>query len=411
MPSTPEFTFSDLGLAFELGIPIADPAIEFEPNPTHQGFKDASAHHQGSRVRRKHPSFIPERSSPHHPAPGNQVANVTFQLNHLPVSPADYDAVQSRLHNVHFDRPSSLALLKCHFRAVGCLIPASTGTPPGSSSGSSSLGGPTSVGLNVMKTSSADPAEYCGESRALRRLVLGVNQRLLSVASLYEATWMGPSPLRLHRLLAARSTDPVAPSYDHEPPGLGRTSTEAAVERASFAHGPQNPSRSNRSSSLASPAHGGPVWEVAVHVRVGFSFVERGSDEASHESEIEAWLATPGTQKALAEVVAQVRTHLATSQPQRQRTGAREEAGGGGGGGGGEGEEGEGEGGEESLHGVRQPFAVYVASETSTVRAAVAALIEAGCPGAQVDYFNFSGVFAFSSWALEPPAPPPTKSL
>jgi len=366
MPSTPEFTFSDLGLAFELGVPVADPKIEFEGADGNGNFVQRA----GVRVRKLHPGFFPEDDSDFKQ---DGAANVTFKLHHKQVSADDYSAVQSRMRNIHFDRTHSLALLQCHFRAVGCgseanAVPSEMSPTP--------LLGPKAVHYNVLKTSCEDPQEYCGESRALRRLVLGVNQRLLSVAHMYAATWMGPEspPHRLHRLLAARSSDPVAaPHSDSDRSAC--TAELSTFDHDHFNHWNNN---SRSSSSIGSStlvnrsAHcGGPVWDVAVHVRVGFNFVEQGGNEVSHAHEIEVWLQKPDTQKALAEVVVQVQKHFKSYKELHQ----------------------------EGVRGIRstdagaraQPFAVYVASETSTVRAAVAALVLEGCPGAEVDYFNFSG--------------------
>jgi len=364
MPSKPEFTFSDLGQAFELGVPVADPRIEFEG-----AYGDGTfAQGTGAHVRKSLPGFFPEDDSNFNK---NGAANITFKLHHKQVSADDYPAVQSRMHNLHLDRTHSLALLQCHFRAVGCNSEAHEA--PSASSQQLFLG-PKAVHYNVMKTSCEDPQEYCGESKALRRLVLGVNQRLLSVAHMYAATWMGleSPPHRLYRLLAARSSDPVsAPQSDSD-----RSACAAAL--SSFVHGYfDRLSESNSSSSISRAvnrtAHcGGPVWDVAIHVRVGFNFVEQGGNEVSHAHEINAWLQKPETQKALAEVVVQVQKHYTSYKEQHHEGGRLERT-------------------EESVH--VQPFAVYVASETSTVRAAVAALVLKGCPGAEVDYFNFSGDF------------------
>ena len=269
MLSTPEFTFSDLSLAFDIsGIPVVDPSVEFDEN----------------HRRRIHPLFHPEYDS-------NHLANVTFRAGRNFIAAHDNDAVQSRKSNVHFDRPKTTAFLACHFAALGC--------PP-----------PTRDHLNLLKMD-GEPVDYCFESRALRRLLLGLSPRLLAVRLLYEASWMG-SPTRLRALLDARS-DRI----------------------------------------------GEPIWDVAVHIRVGFRFVEVGETEAQNAATVAEWLRRPAIARTLDEVVAQVRARLHS-------------------------------------RGGRRP-AVYVASETALVRQHVAQLIaNATRPqgpggGAEVDYFAFSG--------------------
>jgi len=301
MPSTTVLAHNDLSLAFELGVPVADPVIEFGPSSI------ASDTSSGSRNRKTYPEFFLIWKSK---AP----TNITFKHEDQTVCADDFPAVQSRLHNYNYDRPRSKSLLKCHFRAVGC--------------DSEAIEVPTKA------------PNYCGNSRALRRLVLGVNQRLLEVAPIYAATWMGPEspPHRFNQLLAARSSDPVKV-------------------------------KDNNDNSDNNRPRGGPVWDVAVHLRVEFRFVEQGKDEASHEHEISDWLQNNAIQMALDKVVMQVQKHFMNFKHEGYR---RKN--------------------ETASSTRKRPFAVYVASEAASVRAAVAALIRDGCPGAEVDYFSFSGL-------------------
>ena len=234
--STPEFTFSDLSVAFDLsGIPTAEPAVEFD--------KD--------HRRRLHPMFHPDYDLlPGLNNKGQQewstVAHLSF-VHHKKKMPFSNgtrgpSVVQSRHNNVHFDRPKG-ALLACHFAALGCLK------------------APLSDGLNVNKQ--ADSAtEYCGETVALRVLVRGLSARLLRAAPFYKESWEG-EPRRLAALLASKSAPRGLPP--RSPVALATASSEVREKYAGFEV---------------------PLWDVAVHVRVGFKFVERGETEDANADEV-----------------------------------------------------------------------------------------------------------------------------
>jgi len=100
--STPEFTFSDLAVAFDLGgLPLAEESVEFDEK----------------HVRRQHPQFHCEYYQ------GSGRANVSFVFHKQTVpGPATLPIVQSRHNNVHFDRPRG-PLEACHFEALGCHQP------------------------------------------------------------------------------------------------------------------------------------------------------------------------------------------------------------------------------------------------------------------------------------------------
>mmetsp|Transcript_51406 Transcript_51406/g.116908 ORF Transcript_51406/g.116908 Transcript_51406/m.116908 type:complete len:422 (+) Transcript_51406:241-1506(+) len=116
--------------------------------------------------------------------------------------------VHSRPRNFRFDR--SRRYLECYHRAVGCPDP--------------------KRGLNPSKQE-ADPEVYCGESTALRRLILGASAELRRLSPVFFSHWAG-EPVRLERLLG-------------------------------------HPGQAKRTGLSE------PLWDVAVHARVEFPFVEQ----------------------------------------------------------------------------------------------------------------------------------------
>jgi len=92
---------------------------------------------------------------------------------------------------------------------------------------------------------SDEPRDYCAETQALRHLIQGLSPRLLRVASIYEGSWSG-SQDRLRSLIQSRT--PVS------------------------------------SVSLK------PIWDIALHLRVQFPFVEQGLSEVGNEDEVQEWL-------------------------------------------------------------------------------------------------------------------------
>jgi hypothetical protein len=260
----PEFRFNDLTLAFRTGVPFASEEMEFE----------------GTRQKRRYPLVHIEAGKP-----------IGFRFQNKPIEAMNKSIVQSRHNNVHFERPTGYsngtAIIDCFFKVLGC--------PAG-----------PAKGVNIMKQEQ-HPANYCGETQALRRLILGVSDRLLGVRGIFESSWVGDLT-RLQSLLLAKSTD-----------------------------------------------HGLPIWDVAVHARVGFKFVEQGEDEAANADRISAWLELPRTKKELGILVGQVRQRLLIIESSERRA------------------------------------CVYVASETAMVRHHIAELVRASVSLVDVDFFSFAG--------------------
>eukprot|EP00613_Pedinella_sp_CCMP2098_P071423 CAMPEP_0171931880 /NCGR_PEP_ID=MMETSP0993-20121228/29839_1 /TAXON_ID=483369 /ORGANISM="non described non described, Strain CCMP2098" /LENGTH=431 /DNA_ID=CAMNT_0012572015 /DNA_START=200 /DNA_END=1494 /DNA_ORIENTATION=- len=307
MLSTPEFTFSDLSVAFELDIPIVENSIEFDQSHRKQTYPEA------------HFAFDPAR-------PADQRGNVTFMLHRKPAPAAEYPVIQSRHHNVHFSRPKQRELLACHFAALGCTV------------------SPLSSEINILKQQ-ASVAEYCGETSILRRLVKGLSSRVHAVSGLYEETWSGSNE-RIKSLFSARSSPLGLPPL---PPLALAHSRDPQVQKT------------YRNYSA-------PLWDCAIHVRVGFKFVELGGTEEQHAAEIDEWLSKPGTHKALQELVGQVRARLAHPRAPEGSKAKR-------------------------ITGVSlSPPVVYIASETSRVREHVAKLIrEASSSPVECEFFSWSG--------------------
>jgi hypothetical protein len=119
-----------------------------------------------------------------------------------------------------------------------------------------------------------NPVAYCGESLALRRLIKRPSDELRRLSPLYEAHWNG-SPDRLAALM---------------------------------------------SKDMA--ARGGPIWAVAIHVRVQFKFVEDGVDERSEEAvaAVQSWLGKSATKAKLTALVKEV---VGAISKQRSFTGHR----------------------------------------------------------------------------------------
>jgi hypothetical protein len=318
MLSTPEFTFSDLSVAFDLTIPIVDHAIEFDKN---------DKNHRKQTYPAIHFDFLPA-------VRGDQRGNVTFMVHRKPVAITDAPVIQSRHNNVHFNRPQHSELLRCHFAALECQVP------------------PFSVSLNMFKQTNG-AVEYCGETSILRHSLTGPSRRLLASAEIFKESWTGSSK-RIEALFAARS---FPPGFSPLPPLALAYSHDHEVKKAF---------QDFRS----------PIWDCAVHVRVGFKFVEMGETEEQNMGEIDAWLAKPATQKALQELVGQVRARLSSgsSSSRGTTTGSSSSAS------------------EGSVEAMRSRPSVYIASETSRVREHVAALIRnASTSDVECEFFAWSG--------------------
>ena len=150
----------------------------------------------------------------------------------------------SRPKNFHFDR--SKLYPRCYYSALGCPKPRTTI-------------------INTAKQDS-DPYNYCGESYALRSLLVGLSdevKRLFGFATGGDDDWRGRwagDPKRLAALI----------------------------------------SRSGNRGNLT-----GPIWTAAIHARVQFPFVEAGGDERDKEAvyEVGKWLAEPRTKERLRALV------------------------------------------------------------------------------------------------------------
>lgn len=267
MSRTPEFTFNDVTLAFDVGLDMINESLEYDQS--------------GRKV--LFPSFHIDPD----PAAGSATLGpaIIFRYQQKQVDAENLPIVQSRHSNVHYERPPGAS---CYFRALGCSL------------------GP-SKSINIQKQE-ASPLDYCGDTMALRKLILGVSGKLLDVASIYRKSWVGNSEY-LEALLRARSSDKTRL----------------------------------------------PIWDVAVHIRVGFKFVEMGQAEADNTVAIRDWLGRQATRSALQELANQVGSRLPT---QRKRA------------------------------------AVYIASETALVRKYFAELLRNSTAGNRIDacYFSFEGI-------------------
>ena len=148
---------------------------------------------------------------------------------------------RSRLRSYHFVRSS--LFVECYYTATPCprprrfnLNPAKIPALPKFSEGSKDGGG---SGSNML----AAPTEFCAETHALNRLVLGPSPQLQRLGRdlAAEGNWNG-SASRLEALLSSTSSGkPTAARHPHE------------------------------------GQH--PVWDAALHIRTGLEFMERGEDE------------------------------------------------------------------------------------------------------------------------------------
>eukprot|EP00614_Pseudopedinella_elastica_P016040 CAMPEP_0172645744 /NCGR_PEP_ID=MMETSP1068-20121228/239889_1 /TAXON_ID=35684 /ORGANISM="Pseudopedinella elastica, Strain CCMP716" /LENGTH=585 /DNA_ID=CAMNT_0013459989 /DNA_START=409 /DNA_END=2166 /DNA_ORIENTATION=+ len=273
----------------------------------------------------------------------------------------------SRRRNFHFDRPNQ-DYIGCYARALGCLRP------------------PTR-GINPTKTSNDRPEDRCGESRALRHLIVGPSRTLRNLAPILESHWAG----RLERLRAllfeTHSAEKVAKILEerHRQTKSGRrrqrrrllgNTEEEGWHKAGFwgsrefsggggggnssfnadGNGPGDHKKGANVTQAAWAAEvrvfgrpgvafrPEPIWDAALHLRVQFKFVEGGVDEreGSNVAEVQRWLAEKQTRDKLRGVV-------------------------------------------EKLRGRKS---VYVASETALVRRHVADMLRA--QGCEADFFMFS---------------------
>jgi len=215
--STSEFVFNDLSMAFDLGVPVLDPLLEF-------GTSDLAL-----RKKNVYPSLYPvfEKAAPfdalleYH---AGQIQSPVIDASHVQIA-------QSRYPNIFALRPRNHTLVVCMYKAVGCAPPPKPRHIP--------------LEPGALVLLSDEPRDYCAETQALRHLIQGLSPRLLRVASIYEGSWSG-SQDRLRSLIQSRT--PVS------------------------------------SVSLK------PIWDIALHLRVQFPFVEQGLSEVGNEDEVQEWL-------------------------------------------------------------------------------------------------------------------------
>jgi hypothetical protein len=256
-----------LSSAFDLGVPWATNASLHHTGPSSRIFFDYS--------KRKCPQCVSYLTSGFNSPqrPGTTVAH-------------------SRPKNFHFDRPERYQ--ECYYARVGC-------PPPG---------GPVNTAKQEI-----NPERYCGESLALRRLILGPGPGLTRLAPLFTSHWSG-HPSRLEALLTARTTTAATAAATATATTSGRGEVAASFNHSSLTH------RSSRNS---------PIWAVAIHARVEFQFVEQGKDEREPESvaAVQQWLGSPATQTKLRDLVAlavkEVKAVKAKRQRQRRERRARRE--------------------------------------------------------------------------------------
>ena len=152
---------------------------------------------------------------------------------------------------------------------------------------------------NAKQTTPRSQRDYCGERRALRHLFLGPSETLQSLAPLYEAAWNGDAT-RLRALLFRTGHGNTANSSggggsgvsggsaisgattnynDNNTTGVESSSTRRRRRKLSASANTENDGKGGKGSSTNVVS--GPMWDLALHLRVQFKFVEAGQDEAA----------------------------------------------------------------------------------------------------------------------------------
>jgi len=259
----------------------------------------------------------------------NRSAHLAHDSSHLFSS--DFPVVVSKGNNVKLVRPRKWPY-ECYREALKCpprpsVADALTVDPtaeslPQSSLENSSFSATTAAATTVAAIKSVDehethPAYTCVERRALRQLIVGVSPQLKALASKLEQHWSGDQA-RLKRLLEATAN-----------------SSE-------------------------------PIWQLALHARTQFGFVEAGIDEREPIAIEEAknWTLDAGVQSVLAGIVDGVKEHLKKNEVNRSNTEGLAKRGLG-------------------------EAAVYIASESLIARQHIAALLRA--QGIEADYHTLQG--------------------
>ena len=153
---------------------------------------------------------------------------------------------------------------------------------------------------NAKQTTPRSQRDYCGERRALRHLFLGPSETLQGLAPLYEAAWNGDAT-RLRALLfrtGHRNTANSSGGGGGVGGPLGAIRGDS-IDNNNTVHGEESSSSSARRRRRKLSARGnvennglggiksstnvvsGPIWDLALHLRVQFKFVEAGQDEAA----------------------------------------------------------------------------------------------------------------------------------
>jgi hypothetical protein len=185
--------------------------------------------------------------------------------NELPV-------VFSKGNNVKLVRPKRWAH-ECYRAALNCPpLPATDAaahadavatSPAKSAAETANSAAAVTVAASIVDEHETRPAYTCGERRALRRLVVGASPRLKALQPQLEQYWSGDK-MRLRSLLAATADSQA------------------------------------------------PIWQVAVHARTQFGFVEAGVDERepSAVQEVKNWTQDARVQAVLANLVQDVKRQL-----------------------------------------------------------------------------------------------------
>ena len=261
-------------------------------------------------------------------------------------SSSDFPVVFSKGNNVKLVRPKKWpyecyrAALKCpSMPGVGATASiGSVATPINQSSTdtsviSATIDAASATAANAVDEHETRSAYTCVERRALRNLILGVNPQLRALHPKLEQHWSG-NQTRLKKLLAATAK-----------------STE-------------------------------PIWQLALHARTQFGFVEAGLDERDPIAFEEAknWTLDAGVQIVLAGIVRDIKAHLEKNQVLNHSTSE------------GMSSRGIGPRNKKSFEVANQGLgasAVYVASESLMARQHIAALLRA--QGIEADYHTLQG--------------------
>ena len=342
---TPEFSFSDLSVAFDLsGIPVLPPEWEFGTGAAFNSTRYATMRSNTGRAVFASIHFDAGAQSP---SSSERYDDVSYRYFNKWVPARAQAVVQSRHHNVRLDRPKNSAC----YRPLGC--------PPSS---------PQKAVINVNKQED-NPLNFCGETAVLQRFIVGLSPRLLAARREFERAWVGDKA-RLAALLDYRSR--FAPEI------------VAAKEASSTStsSGGNSGSDDRSSTSPTPPPQQRAIFDLAVHCRISFLFVEKGFSEEENRNadEVRRWMAKPATKSALAALAADVRQNCeaAVFAPHRHRHRQEEE----------EEEEqqqqlsGATEATTDSSEGSAPPVcAVYIASETAIVRRHLAEVIARSSAG------------------------------